>query len=82
VRRRSMNTNTVNQEENLCTVVDEAGSPCSRVRPEGQEGAPGLGKGRGPCESAGPPTRRSAARTIAGSACCTSARGQKGLQPL
>lgn len=53
-----------------------------RVRPEGQKGAPGLGEGRGPRKSAGPPERRSAATRIAARACCTSASGQKGLKAL
>ena len=52
-----------------------------RVRPEGQKGAPNLEDGRNPRKGAGPPKRRSAARLIASSACCTSARGQKGLKP-
>ena len=51
-----------------------------RVRPEGQKGAPGLEDVRGPGKSAGPRKRRSAARRIAGGACCTSAGGQKGLK--
>ena len=52
-----------------------------RVRPEGQKGAPRLEDVRGPGKSTAPPKRRSAARMIAGSACCTSAGGQKGLKP-
>ena len=51
-----------------------------RVRPEGQKEAPGLGQGRSPPKSAGPGKRRSAARRIAGGACCTSAGGQNGLK--
>ncbi len=39
-----------------------------RVRPEGQKGAPSLEDVRGPCKSAGPRKRRSAARKIAGGA--------------
>ena len=58
-----------------------AGPLDRRVRPEGQKEAPGLEQGRGPRKSAGPQNRRSAARMIAGSACDTSARGQKGLEP-
>ena len=49
-----------------------------RVRPEGQKGAPSLEDGRGPGKSAAPRKRRSAAKMIAGGACCKSARGQKG----
>ena len=56
-----------------------AGPLDRRVRPEGQKGTPRLGQGRGPRKTAGPRKRRSAARMIAGGACCTSARGQKGL---
>ena len=59
-----------------------AGPLDRRVRPEGQKEAPGLGQGRSPPKSAGPRKRRSAARMIAGSACCTSAGGQKGLKPF
>ena len=59
-----------------------AGPLDRRVRPEGQKEAPGLGQGRSPRKSAGPRKRRSAARMIAGGACCTSARGQKGLESL
>ena len=51
-----------------------------RVRPEGQKGAPSLEDGRSPRKTAGPRKRRSAARRIAGGACCTSAGGQKGLK--
>ena len=51
-----------------------------RVRPEGQKGAPRLEDGRGPRKTAGPRKRRSAARRIAGGACCTSAGGPKGLK--
>ena len=51
-----------------------------RVRPEGQKGAPRLEDVRGPGKSAGPRKRRSAARRIAGGACCTSAGGPKGLK--
>ena len=57
-----------------------AGPLDRRVRPEGQKEAPGLGQGRSPPKSAGPRKRRSAARMIAGSACYTSAGGQKGLK--
>ena len=53
-----------------------------RVRPEGQKGAPRLEDVRSPRKTAGPRKRRSAARRIAGSACCTSAGGPKGLKPL
>mgnify|MGYP001572328083 CR=1 FL=1 len=52
-----------------------------RVRPEGQKGAPNLEDGRNPRKGAGPPKRSSAARMIASSARCTSARGQKSLKP-
>ena len=52
------------------------------VRPEGQKGAPRLEDVRSPRKTAGPRKRRSAARRIAGSACCTSAGGPKGLKPL
>ena len=51
-----------------------------RVRPEGQKGAPRLEDVRSPRKTAGPRKRRSAARRIAGGACCTSAGGQKGLK--
>ena len=51
-----------------------------RVRPEGQKGAPCLGQGRSLGKTAGPRKRRSAARMIAGSACCTRAGGPKGLK--
>ena len=57
-----------------------AGPLDRRVRPEGQKEAPGLGQGRSPRKSAGPRKRRSAARMIAGGACCKSAGGQKGLK--
>ncbi len=57
-----------------------AGPLDRRVRPEGQKGAPGLEDVRGPRKTAGPRKRRSAARRIAGGACCTSAGGQKGLK--
>ena len=57
-----------------------AGPLDRRVRPEGQKGAPGHGQGRSPRKSAGPRKRRSAARMIAGGACCTSAGGPKGLK--
>ena len=57
-----------------------AGPLDRRVRPEGQQGAPGLEDGRSPRKSAGPRKRRSAASMIAGGACCTSAGGQKGLK--
>ena len=57
-----------------------AGPLDRRVRPEGQKEAPGLGHGRSPRKNAGPGNRRSAARMIAGGACCTSAGGQKGLK--
>jgi hypothetical protein len=50
------------------------------VRPEGQKGAPCFEEGRGPGKSAAPWKRRSAARVIAGDACCASAGGQKGLE--
>ena len=59
-----------------------AGPLDRRVRPEGQKGAPSLEDVRGPRKSAGPRKRRSAARRIAGGACCTSAGGQKGFKPL
>ena len=59
-----------------------AGPLDRRVRPEGQKGAPSLEDVRSPRKSAGPRKRRSAARRIAGSACCTSAGGPKGLKPL
>ncbi len=52
-----------------------------RVRPEGQKGAPSLEDVRSPRKTAGPRKRRSAASMIAGGACCTSARGPKGLKP-
>ena len=55
-----------------------AGPLDRRVRPEGQKEAPGLGPRRCPPKGAGPRKRRSAARMIAGGACCTSAGGQKG----
>ena len=51
-----------------------------RVRPEGQKGAPSLEDVRSPRKTAGPRKRRSAARRIAGGACCTSAGGPKGLK--
>ena len=51
-----------------------------RVRPEGQKGAPRLEDVRSPRKTAGPRKRRSAARRIAGGACCTSAEGPKGLK--
>ena len=51
-----------------------------RVRPEGQKGAPRLEDGRSPRKTAGPRKQRSAARRIAGGACCTSAGGPKGLK--
>ena len=51
------------------------------VRPEGQKGAPKLKDGCGPGKSAGPRKGCSVAKMIAGGACCTSARGQKGLKP-
>ena len=51
-----------------------------KVRPEGQKGAPSLEDGRSPRKTAGPRKRRSAARRIAGGACCTSAGGQKGFK--
>ena len=57
-----------------------AGPLDRRVRPEGQKGAPSLEDVRGPGKSAGPRKRRSAARRIAGGACCTSAGGPKGLK--
>ena len=57
-----------------------AGPLDRRVRPEGQKGAPCLGQGRNPRKSTGPRKRRSAARRIAGGACCTSAGGPKGLK--
>ena len=57
-----------------------AGPLDRRVRPEGQKGAPRIGQGRSPRKTAGPRKRRSAARRIAGGACCTSAGGQKGLK--
>ena len=57
-----------------------AGPLDRRVRPEGQKGAPCLGQGRSPRKTAGPRKRRSAARRIAGGACCTSAGGPKGLK--
>ena len=55
-----------------------AGPLDRRVRPEGQKGAPSLEDVRGPGKSAGPRKRSSAARRIAGGACCTSAGCQKG----
>ena len=57
-----------------------AGPLDRRVRPEGQKGAPSLEDVRSPRKSAGPRKRRSAARRIAGGACCTSAGGPKGLE--
>jgi len=57
-----------------------AGPLDRRVRPEGQKEAPCLEEGRSPRKSAGPGKRRSAARRIAGGACCTSAGGPKGLK--
>ena len=57
-----------------------AGPLDRRVRPEGQKGTPCLEEGRGPRKNAGPRKRRSAARMIAGSACCTSAGRQRGLK--
>ena len=57
-----------------------AGPLDRRVRPEGQKGAPRLEDGRSPRKTAGPRKRRSAARMIAGGACCTSAGGPKGLK--
>ena len=51
-----------------------------RVRPEGQQGAPGLEDGRSPRKRAGPRKRRSAARRIAGGAWLASAGGPKGLK--
>ena len=59
-----------------------AGPLDRRVRPEGQKGAPSLEDVRSPRKSAGPRTRRSAERMIAGCACYTSAGGQKGLKGL
>ena len=50
------------------------------VRPEGQKEAPKLDDGRNPRKTAAPPKRRSAARTIAASADCASASGQKRLK--
>ena len=55
-----------------------AGPLDRRVRPEGQKGAPRLEDVRSPRKSTGPRKRRSAARRIAGGACCTSAGGPKG----
>ena len=57
-----------------------AGPLDRRVRPEGQKGAPSLEDVRSPRKTAGPRKRRSAARRIAGGACCTSAGGPKGLK--
>ena len=57
-----------------------AGPLDRRVRPEGQKGAPRLEDVRSPRKNAGPRKRRSAARRIAGGACCTSAGGPKGLK--
>ena len=57
-----------------------AGPLDRRVRPEGQKEAPGLGQVRSPRKTAGPQKRRSAARLIAGGACCASAGGQKDLK--
>ena len=51
-----------------------------KVRPEGQKGAPSLEDVRGPRKTARPRERSSAARRIAGGACCTSAGRQKGLE--
>ena len=51
-----------------------------RVRPEGQKGAPSLEDVRGPRKTTGPRKRRTAARRIAGGACCASAGGPKGLK--
>ena len=59
-----------------------AGPLDRRVRPEGQKGAPSLEDGRSPRKTAGPRTRRSAAKIIAGGACCTSGGGQKGMKSL
>ena len=57
-----------------------AGPLDRRVRPEGQKGALSLEEGRSPGKTAGPRKRRSTARMIAVSACCTSAGGQKSLK--
>ena len=57
-----------------------AGPLDRRVRPEGQKGAPRLEDVRSPGKTAGPRKRRSAARMIAGGACCTSAGGPKGFK--
>ena len=56
-----------------------AGPLDRRVRPEGQKGAPSLEDVRGPRKTTGPRKRRTAARRIAGGACCTSAGGPKGF---
>ena len=48
--------------------TQNAGPLDRRVRPEGQQGAPGLEQGRSPRKSAGPRKWRSAARMIAGGA--------------
>ena len=58
----------------------DAGPLERKVRPEGQEGAPSLEDVRSPRKTAGPRKWRSAARMIAGGACCTSAGGPKGLK--
>ena len=60
----------------------DAGPLERKVRPEGQEGAPSLEDVRSPRKTAGPRKWRSAARMIAGGACCTSAGGPKGLKAL
>ncbi len=70
----------------MCTLTAKVSGPQNagpldgRVRPEGQKGAPRLEDGRSPRKTAGPRKRRSAARRIAGGACCTSAGGPKGLK--
>ena len=66
---------------NALSSADAEGGRLRRtVRPEGQKGAPSLEDVRSPRKTAGPRKRRSAARRIAGGACCKSAGGPKGLK--
>ena len=51
-----------------------------RVRPRSQNGKPQLDDVRNPRKSIAPRKRRNACKKIAASACCTSARGPKGLK--
>ena len=57
-----------------------AGPLDGKIRHEEQKEEPSLEDVRSPRKTAGPRKRRSAARRIAGGACCTSAGGPKGLK--